>query len=83
MLRVSEASYIWYFGRGSAYLHLHVRYCLKTKCYRSAEYAIIDGMWWHDIFLSAIGLTPGGSSTVYIYTQTVHRTTQLTTEQHN
>jgi len=26
--------------------------------------------------LSAIGLTPGGSSTVHIYTQTVHRTTQ-------
>jgi uncharacterized integral membrane protein len=28
--------------------------------------------------LTAIGLTPGGSSTVHIYTQTVHRTTQLT-----
>ena len=28
---------------------------------------------------TAIGLTPGGSSTVYIYTQTVHRTTQITT----
>jgi len=27
--------------------------------------------------LSAVGLTPGGSSTVHIYTQTVHRTTQL------
>jgi len=26
--------------------------------------------------LTAIGLTPGGSSTVHIYTQTVHRTTQ-------
>jgi hypothetical protein len=26
--------------------------------------------------LIAIGLTPGGSSTVHIYTQTVHRTTQ-------
>ena len=25
--------------------------------------------------LTAIGLTPGGSSTVHIYTQTVHRTT--------
>jgi len=24
----------------------------------------------------AIGLTPGGSSTVHIYTQTIHRTTQ-------
>ena len=29
--------------------------------------------------LTAIVLTPGGSSTVHIYTQTVHRTTQLTT----
>jgi len=29
--------------------------------------------------LTAIGLTPGGSSTVHIYTQPVHRTTQLTT----
>jgi len=28
--------------------------------------------------LTAIGLTPGGSSTAHIYTQTVHRTTQLT-----
>ena len=28
------------------------------------------------IYLTAIGLTPGGSSTVHIYTQTVH-------EQHN
>ena len=32
------------------------------------------------IYLStAVGLTPGGSSTVHIYTQTVHRTTQRTT----
>ena len=29
--------------------------------------------------LTAVGLTPGGSSTVHIYTQTVHRATQLTT----
>jgi len=26
--------------------------------------------------LTAVGLTPGGSSTVHSYTQTVHRTTQ-------
>jgi hypothetical protein len=30
------------------------------------------------IFLTAIALTPGGSSTVHIYTQTIHRTTQST-----
>jgi len=29
--------------------------------------------------LTATGLTPGGSSTVHIYTQTIHRATQLTT----
>ena len=31
----------------------------------------------HDmIYLTAIGLPPGGSSTVHIYTQAIHRTTQ-------
>jgi hypothetical protein len=30
--------------------------------------------------LTAIGLSPGGSSTGHIYTQTVHRTTQITTK---
>jgi hypothetical protein len=28
------------------------------------------------IYVTAVGLTPGGSSTVHIYTQTTHRTTQ-------
>ena len=34
---------------------------------------------WYDmiyILLTVIRLTPGGSSTAHIYTQTVHRTTQ-------
>ena len=26
-----------------------------------------------------VGLTPGGSGTVHIYTQTIHRTTQIQT----
>jgi len=30
------------------------------------------------IYLTAIGLTPGGSSIVHIYTQTIHRTTKST-----
>jgi len=30
------------------------------------------------IYLNAIGLSPRGSSTVHIYTQTIHRTTQFT-----
>ena len=32
--------------------------------------------------LTAVGLTPGDNRTVHIYTQTIHRTTQITTEQH-
>jgi len=30
------------------------------------------------IYLTAIGLTPGVNSTVYIYTRTIHRITQST-----
>jgi len=33
--------------------------------------------------LTATGLSPDGSNTVHIYTQTIHRTTQIKTEQHN
>jgi hypothetical protein len=32
--------------------------------------------------LAAIGLTPGGSGAVHIYTQTIHRTTQSTQTMH-
>ena len=44
--------------------------------------------WNHNIIydmiylLTATGLSHGGSSTVHIYTQTIHRTTKITTEQH-
>jgi len=33
---------------------------------------------WYDMLylLTAIGFTPGGSSTVHIYTQTIHRATK-------
>jgi len=33
---------------------------------------------YNRIYLTAVGLTPGGCTTVHIYTQTIHRTTQLT-----
>ena len=33
-------------------------------------------------FLTAVGLTPGGSSTVHMYTQTIRRTTQSTQRVH-
>ena len=35
-----------------------------------------DTIWYDMIYLTATGLSPGGSSTVHIYTQTIHRTTQ-------
>ena len=42
-----------------------------------------DQLFVHMIYaiylLTATGLTPGGSSTVHIYTKTIHRTTQLAT----
>jgi hypothetical protein len=33
-------------------------------------------IWYVMTYLTSIGLPPGGSSTVHIYTQTIHRTTQ-------
>jgi hypothetical protein len=41
--------------------------------------SFIDNMIRYMIYLlTAIGFTPGGSITVHIYTQTIHRTTQIT-----
>jgi len=40
--------------------------------YDTIRYDMIYDM----IYLTSIGLTPGSSSTVHIYTQTIHRTTQ-------
>jgi len=43
-------------------------------------------IWNHIYLLIAIGLTPGGSSTVHIYAQTIHTTTHSTQqygEHHN
>ena len=46
-----------------------------TKRYDMIWYDVI---WYDTIYLTAIGLSSGGSSTVHIYTKTVHRTTQST-----
>jgi len=44
--------------------------------------AFLLGRWWQEIYLlTAIRLTPCGSSTVHIYTQTIHRTRKLTWEE--
>jgi uncharacterized integral membrane protein len=57
---------------------------LVTFCYLLLYGIILCYLYSNDFdiliyFLNAIGLTPGDSSTVHIYTQTIHRTTQLTT----
>jgi hypothetical protein len=55
--------------------------------FRTACFKLSPRMpWRHMIYLTAIGLPPGCSSTVHIYTQTIHITTIDTkqyTEQHN
>jgi hypothetical protein len=59
------------------YSIFYVLYFIIIKngdCKQQPLYCIISGFMIY--LLTAIGLTPGGSSTVHIYTQTVHRTTQ-------
>jgi len=71
---------IWYHTlRPVAHTHiecegpfLNWKFSLAFKCY----YLYLNN--YDTIYLTALGLTPGGSSTVHIYTQTIHRTTQFT-----
>jgi len=50
--------------------------CIKWMVFFKKKY-YSHGMTWYDIYLlTAIGLIAGGSSTVHIYIQTIHRTTQ-------
>jgi hypothetical protein len=49
-------------------------YDIRYMIYDTIRY---DMIWYDTIYLlTAIGLSPGGSSTLTIYTQTIHRTTQ-------
>ena len=57
----------------------------STYLYQTARRYVTEEiiMIYYDIYLlTAIGLSPGGSSTVNIYTQTIHRTTQSTQTVH-
>jgi hypothetical protein len=50
---------------------------LVKQCLNQLRHRVPNFMIWCMIYLwTAIGLTPGGSGTVHIYTQTIHRTTQ-------
>jgi len=59
---------------------------LKYSTNELNKYCRVRSQLFHLIYLlTAIGLSTGGSSTVHIYTQTIHRTTQNKQyiEQHN
>jgi len=63
------------------HIHIHTICCRITGTYNKVFILILILIY----LLTAIGLSPSGSSTVHIYTQTVHRTTQNKQyiEQHN
>ena len=72
---------IWYIGYDMIWYMIWCIYIwYDIKWYDMMWYMIY--MIYHIILydmiylLTAMGLTPGGSSTVHIYTQTIHRTTQ-------
>ena len=65
------------------YYRIHKSPHLSPSRARSILSLLPHSTFWRSILilyiylLTAVVLTPGGSSTVHIYTQTVHRTTQL------
>ena len=60
-------------SHGSVHTIIH-KDLMKKVCMRWVPKELI---WYDTIYLlTVIGLTPGGSSTVHIYTQTIHRTIQ-------
>ena len=62
-----------------------MRRVIRTKIYngcvpsRKIYYIYVYIYIFYIYFVTAVGLTLGGSSTVHIYTQTIHKPTQLTT----
>ena len=55
------------------YIALNFYVALRLKVTHAVVYMLYDMIY----LLITVGLAPGGSSTVHIYTQTIHRTTQL------
>jgi len=57
--------------------------CFELRGFISTKTVVQYLQVWHSMsyidmiyLLTAIGLSPGGSSTVHIYTETIYRTTQ-------
>ena len=55
-----------------------VRLWISAGCTFLAFKNLITYRTWYNIYLTAIWLPPGGSSTVHVYTQTIHGTIQST-----
>jgi len=55
------------------------RFHYSIKKYDRGGKIFIPSSIYMMYLLTAVGLSPGGSITVHIYTQTIHRTTQITT----
>ena len=60
-------------GKGREYICLLVVLSVFLMCTACLWFLLSFMMIY---LLTAVGLTPGGSSTVHIYTQTIHRATQ-------
>jgi hypothetical protein len=71
--------YTWYmiYDKWYVFIWYDMLWWYDIICYDNMIYMIRYIIWYIYLF-TAIGLPPGGSSTVYIYIQTVHRTTQST-----
>jgi len=67
-LQVLSISNFWIF---TSFWHL-----MKSNRRVKFSTATVFSVWYMIYMLTAIGYQPGGSNTVHIYTQTIHRTTQ-------
>jgi hypothetical protein len=69
--------------RGANNCIYSIWYLSQPYCYLPLTLHLVGYILEYDmIYLTAIGLPPGGSSTVHIYTQTIHRTIQSTQTMH-
>jgi hypothetical protein len=58
-------------------VHKDIQYKLTSQDDDGHDFVYDDMIYDMINLLTAIGLPPGGSRTVHIYTQTIHRTTQI------
>jgi hypothetical protein len=75
-LLVRFCNLLWLF---TIYIFWNLNLMYSVLLFTANSRLLLHVNWYDMIYLlTAIGLTPSGSSTVHIYTQTIHRTIQLT-----